>query len=176
LRLAFLTSTPLDVVRGSGTFSGISTLARGLRGLGCEVELFTPALHLPVYTLERLWFNEQVRRRDFSGFDAVVGFDMDGYRVRTSVPRIASIKGVIADEMRFERQARDAQQLRPHVAVDFWQQLIERSLPHCIQHGEHFRLALGSMPDDMIDRVDGVRQHGPVTRGNRARAIGLESL
>ncbi len=102
MRLAFLTSTPLDFVRGSGTFSGISTLARALRRLGCEVGFFTPRLHLPVYTLERLWFNEQLRRRDFSGFGAVVGFDMDGYRVGTEPPHIASIKGVIADEMRFE--------------------------------------------------------------------------
>lgn len=102
MTLAFLTSTPLDVARGSGTFSGISTLARALRKHGCEVSFFTPGLHLPVYTLERLWFNEHLRRRDFSGFDAVVGFDMDGYRVRTIRPHIASIKGVIADEMRFE--------------------------------------------------------------------------
>ncbi len=103
MRLAFLTSTPLDVVRGSGTFSAISTLAHALRELGCEVRFFTPGLHLPVFTVERLWFNERLRRRDFSGFDAVVGFDMDGYRVRTRWPHIASIKGVIADEARFER-------------------------------------------------------------------------
>jgi len=36
LRLAFVTSTPLDVVRGSGTFHGIATLARALEALGCE--------------------------------------------------------------------------------------------------------------------------------------------
>ncbi len=78
MRLAFLTSTPLDVVRGSGTFSGISTLARALGDLGSTIEFFTPRLHLPVYTLERLWFNERLRPRDFSRFDAVIGFDMDG--------------------------------------------------------------------------------------------------
>jgi glycosyltransferase involved in cell wall biosynthesis len=105
LRLAFLTSTPLDIVRGSGTYHGIATLARALVALGSEVEFFTPRLHLPVYTLERLWFNEQLRWRDFSGFDAVVGFDLDGYRMvgRKGRPHIASIKGVIADELRFER-------------------------------------------------------------------------
>ncbi|HOL70451.1 MAG TPA: glycosyltransferase family 4 protein [Bryobacteraceae bacterium] len=103
MRLAFLTATPLDVIRGSGTFSGISTLARALRKLGCEIHFFTPEVRLPVFTLERLWFNEQLRRRDFSGFDAVVGFDMDGYRVRSGRPHVASIKGVIADEARFER-------------------------------------------------------------------------
>jgi glycosyltransferase involved in cell wall biosynthesis len=105
LRLAFVTSTPLDVVRGSGTFHGIATLGHALVPLVCEVEFITPRLRLPIYTLERLWFNEQLRWRDFSGFDAVVGFDMDGYRIAGVYgrPHIASIKGVIADELRFER-------------------------------------------------------------------------
>jgi len=95
------------VVRGSGTFHGIATLARALAPLGCQVEFFTPRLRLPVFTLERLWFNEQLRWRDFSGFDAVVGFDMDGYRIagRRDRLHVASIKGVIADELRFERGA-----------------------------------------------------------------------
>ena len=107
LRLAFVTSTPLDVVRGSGTFHGIATLARALEALGCEVQLVTPRLRWPVYTLERLWFNERLRWRDFGGFDVVVGFDMDGYRLAggSGGLHVASIKGVIADEMRFERGA-----------------------------------------------------------------------
>lgn len=107
LRLAFLTSTPLDVVRGSGTFHGIATLARALEALGCQVQLVTPRLRWPVYTLERLWFNERLRWLDFGGFDAVVGFDMDGWRVagRSGGLHVASIKGVIADELRFERGA-----------------------------------------------------------------------
>ncbi|MGO9096431.1 MAG: glycosyltransferase family 4 protein [Bryobacteraceae bacterium] len=107
MRLAFVTSTPLDVVRGSGTFHGIATLARALEALGCQVQLVTPSLRWPVYTLERLWFNERLRWRDFRGFDAVVGFDMDGYRLAGGFGglHVASIKGVIADEMRFERGA-----------------------------------------------------------------------
>lgn len=105
MRFAFITATPLDVIRGSGTFSGVATLSRALEALGCGVRFFTPRLRLPVYTLERLWFNESLRRRDFRSFDAVIGFDMDGYRIagRGGPPHIASIKGVIADEMRFER-------------------------------------------------------------------------
>jgi glycosyltransferase involved in cell wall biosynthesis len=105
VRFAFLTATPLDIIRGSGTFSGISTLARALTSLECEVTYFAPRLDWPIYTFERLWFNEQLRYRDFSRFDAVIGFDMDGYRIvnRTGKPHVASIKGVIADELRFER-------------------------------------------------------------------------
>jgi len=103
MRIAFLTGTPLDIARGSGTYAGIATLARGLESLGHSVELFTPRLHLPVFTAERLLFNERLHRMRFDGFDAVVGFDMDGYRVRAQ--HVAAIKGVIADEIRFERGA-----------------------------------------------------------------------
>ena len=102
MRLAFITSTPLDIVHGSGTFNGIATLTRALRALGCKIEFFTPETRFSIYTLERIYFNERLRWRKFDGFDAVVGFDMDGYGVRGTRLHIASIKGVIADEMRFE--------------------------------------------------------------------------
>lgn len=104
MRLRFLTSTPLDVKRGSGTFVGIQSLVDALRGLGTEVELVAPRVHLPVYTLERLLYNEELRWRDRSGWDATVGFDLDGYRVAgRRGPHIASLKGVIADELRMQK-------------------------------------------------------------------------
>jgi glycosyltransferase involved in cell wall biosynthesis len=103
MRIAFLTGTPLDIARGSGTYTGITTLARGIEALGHSVTFFTPRVHLPVFTAERLLFNERLRRMNFEAFDAIAGFDMDGYRVRA--PHVAAIKGVIADEMRFERGA-----------------------------------------------------------------------
>jgi len=59
-------------------------------------------VHLPVYTLERLLYNETLRFRVDDGYDAVIGFDLDGYRA-PGRPHIASIKGVIADELRFQR-------------------------------------------------------------------------
>ena len=97
VRLRFVTATPLDVRRGSGTYVGIHVLARALAGLGHTVEFDTPRVHLPVFTLERLLFNRGLRRSD--AFDVTVGFDMDGYRIAD----VASLKGVIADEVRFER-------------------------------------------------------------------------
>ena len=105
MRFRFITATPLDVVRGSGTYAGIATLARALETLGHQVAFVTPELRLPVYTAERLWFNHRLARRQLPPCDVSVGFDMDGYRVagREGVPHVASIKGVIADEMRFER-------------------------------------------------------------------------
>ena len=79
-------------------------MARALEALGVTVEMACPKFPLPVYTLERLWFNEQLRWRKPEGCDITVGFDMDGYRMAGRWPtrHVASIKGVIADEMSFE--------------------------------------------------------------------------
>lgn len=101
VHIRFLTSTPLDVRRGSGTYVGIHVLARALRARGHTVEFETPSRALPVYTAQRLLFNRSLRRSD--RFDLTVGFDLDGYRIAAGSPaHIASLKGVIADEVRFE--------------------------------------------------------------------------
>jgi glycosyltransferase involved in cell wall biosynthesis len=114
MRIRFISSTPMNVFRGSGTYVGIETLARSLRALGVQVDIVTPHLRFPVYTVERLLFNQSLRFRRRNDYDVTVGFDMDGYTVagQTSArqrsagagPRVhvAAIKGVIADEMRFE--------------------------------------------------------------------------
>ena len=96
VRIRFVTSTPLDIRRGSGTYVGMHVLARALTALGHRVEFVTPRVHLPVYTAERLLFNRLLRRAP--DFDVTVGFDMDGYRIAD----VAALKGVIADEVRFE--------------------------------------------------------------------------
>ena len=101
MRIRFLTSTPLDIRRGSGTYVGIAVLARALRELGHEVIIETSRVHLPVYTAERLLFNRGLRPS--AGFDRTVGFDMDGYRIAAEAGHVAALKGVIADEVRFER-------------------------------------------------------------------------
>src|SRR5690348_17046273 len=104
MRIRFITSTPLDVSRGSGTFVGITTLAKSLRSQGASVELVTPSFQFPIYTVQRLFFNQALRVRRMPPTDVTVGFDMDGYALsgHRSALHIASIKGVIADEMRFE--------------------------------------------------------------------------
>lgn len=101
MRIRFITSTPLDVRRGSGTYVGIRVLARALESLGHTVRFETPRLRLPNYTLERLAFNRGLRAS--REFDLTVGFDMDGYRIADAPGHVASLKGVIADEVRFER-------------------------------------------------------------------------
>jgi glycosyltransferase involved in cell wall biosynthesis len=112
LRFRFLTSTPQDITRGSGTYVGISVLANALRELGHTVDIESPTRHFPVFTAGRLWFNRGLRAS--SAHDCTVGFDMDGYRIAAGAPgvpgalgtlgtlHIASLKGVIADEVRFE--------------------------------------------------------------------------
>jgi glycosyltransferase involved in cell wall biosynthesis len=97
VRLRFVTATPLDIRRGSGTYVGIRVLARALTEMGHAVTFETPRIHLPIFTVERLLFNRTLRRSD--AFDVTIGFDMDGYRIAD----VASLKGVIADEVRFER-------------------------------------------------------------------------
>ena len=101
MRLRFLTSTPQNVTGGSGTYVGIHVLAQTLRDLGHSVDIFGPRRRFPIFTLERLWFNRSLHRS--SDYDLTVGFDMDGYRIASGEPHIAALKGVIADEVRFER-------------------------------------------------------------------------
>jgi glycosyltransferase involved in cell wall biosynthesis len=103
MQFRFITSTPLNILRGSGTFAGISTLARFLKIAGATVDLVNPTVKLPIYTLERLLFNEMLRYNRRASNAITVGFDMDGYTIAGRGGfHIASIKGVIADEMRFE--------------------------------------------------------------------------
>ena len=104
MRIRFITSTPMNVFGGSGTFVGISTLAKAITALGVTVDLVVPKFDFPVYTVKRLLFNQWLRLQPRDQCDVTVGFDMDGYTVAGvgHSLHIASIKGVIADEMRFE--------------------------------------------------------------------------
>jgi glycosyltransferase involved in cell wall biosynthesis len=75
-------------------------LARALESMGHKVVFETPRVHLPVFTAERLWFNRTLRA---SREGLTIGFDMDGYRIAGQSPtHVAALKGVIADEVRFE--------------------------------------------------------------------------
>jgi glycosyltransferase involved in cell wall biosynthesis len=102
VQLRFLTSTPLNIRRGSGTYVGITVLERALSRVGHRVAIETPRRALPIYTLQRALFNRSLQLCPTA--DLTVGFDMDGYTVAgRGRPHIAALKGVIADELRFER-------------------------------------------------------------------------
>ncbi len=104
MHFRMLTSTPQNFTDGSGTFVGITTLARALRGLGVTVEIQTANIRFPIYTLRRVLFNESLRFKAPKNCDTTIGFDMDGYAAAKKGGGFyaASIKGVIADELRFE--------------------------------------------------------------------------
>jgi glycosyltransferase involved in cell wall biosynthesis len=104
MRVRFVTSTPWNVAHGSGTFVGIATLAATLQDLGATVEVVRPKFSFPVYTAQRLIFNRMLLPASSRGWDVTVGFDMDGYTLAGTGHglHVAAIKGVIADEMRFE--------------------------------------------------------------------------
>lgn len=104
--LAFVTSTPLTVSEGSGTYVGIRELARFLEERHIRVTTYAPGFWSPSFTLKRLLFNLRIARRlRAARHDWVVGFDLDGFHYgrRPTAPYIASIKGVIADELKNER-------------------------------------------------------------------------
>jgi glycosyltransferase involved in cell wall biosynthesis len=109
MRIRFISSTPMNVYQGSGTYVGIETLARSLRALGVQVDIVAPSLPFPIFTVQRLLFNQSLRFRRRNDYDVTVGFDMDGYTIAghssagaAPSTHVAAIKGVIADEMRFE--------------------------------------------------------------------------
>jgi glycosyltransferase involved in cell wall biosynthesis len=104
LRVGFFTSTPLNREQGSGTFVGITTLAAALRAAGVDVDIVSPGFSLPVLAAQRWVYNRNLAQHA-ARFDITVGFDLDGYRLarRSGPPHVAAIKGVIADELRFER-------------------------------------------------------------------------
>jgi glycosyltransferase involved in cell wall biosynthesis len=109
MRIALITATPQSVAAGSGTYVAGVGLADGLRSLGHQVVLVTPATPPGMLgvTTHRFRFNRALTPDRVVGADLVVGFDMDGYRLagRTPTPFAAYIHGQLADEARFERGA-----------------------------------------------------------------------
>src|ERR1700693_5490474 len=100
-RLLFVTGTPPDVRGGSGTFVGISVLRRALAVQGHDVDLLAPAPGRPLFTRRA---RAAVGRMPPA--EAVIGFDLDGLFLRRGGAfRVASLKGVLADEARYERGA-----------------------------------------------------------------------
>jgi glycosyltransferase involved in cell wall biosynthesis len=76
-------------------------LARALEALGHRIDYSTPQVRLTVFTAQRLAFNRGLRRS--AEHDLTIGFDMDGYRIAGGPEHVAALKGVIADEVRYER-------------------------------------------------------------------------
>lgn len=108
MRLAFLTSTPLTVSGGSGTYVGITVLARALEQLGHQIDIVSPPPGPRPFghAAQRIGFNLRAGQR-LAALPTqpagVIGFDLDGCLLQHRRPFVASIKGVIAEELTFER-------------------------------------------------------------------------
>ena len=83
---------------------GIAGLNRGLAALGHEVAVRPLGRRTGFHTLDRLVYNAAVRLSPPRA-DLVVGVDLDGFlwARRRRTPFVASLKGIIADELRNER-------------------------------------------------------------------------
>ena len=84
---------------------GIAGLNRGLTALGHHVVVRPLQRRTGFHTLDRWLYNAGVRLAPPRDVDLVVGVDLDGFlwARRRRVPFVASLKGIIADELRNER-------------------------------------------------------------------------
>jgi glycosyltransferase involved in cell wall biosynthesis len=107
MHIAFLDSWIQNVAEGSGTAAAIGGLRGALLARGHRVVRLAPPTPWPRnVTLRRLLFNLQLPAllRTLR-YDLVVGVDIDGWLwsgARRGGPYLASIKGVIAEEMQHE--------------------------------------------------------------------------
>lgn len=104
MRIALLSSWWRSHERGSGTAAAIDGLAGGLTALGHTVVRIGSegSSTLPARLRHNLGMPGQVAT---GRFDLVVGFDWDGLLCRKvpGQPYVVALKGVLADEGRFER-------------------------------------------------------------------------
>jgi len=108
MRIAFLDSWLQNNADGSGTAAAIGGLRAALQARGHTVSRLAPPTDWPpMLTPRRLLFNLQLPALLRSlRYDLVVGFDIDGFGWSgrsDGTPYLASIKGVIAEELRHER-------------------------------------------------------------------------
>lgn len=110
-RIAFLDSWYGDPAVGSGSTVGIGGLAGGLRRLGHQVDHVRPRGGSAGGLAARLRYNLTIARRLCAeDYDIVVGFDLDGCllprrdesRTGRRPPYVVALKGILADEARFE--------------------------------------------------------------------------
>ena len=138
---------------GSGTYVGITVLRAALTARGHAVDLLAPAPGRgSVSLVGRLLFNLRARKRarPLQPADAIVGFDLDGLFVRPEGGRrVASIKGVVAEEARFERGAP-----RARLTVEaFFEKLHVRSVERVLATSAHSASRIAAEYGVAADRI-----------------------
>jgi phosphatidylinositol alpha-1,6-mannosyltransferase len=105
VRITVLSSTPMNPIEGSGTFVGVAGIARGLVALGHQVQMRPLGRRTRFHTLDRWLYNVGVAFSPPRDADLVMGVDLDGFlwARRRMIPFVASLKGIIADELKNER-------------------------------------------------------------------------
>lgn len=104
--LVFLDSWPSRPALGSGTAVGIDGLRSAVEALGVPVRRITPLGFRWPLPLTRLSYNLTLARRlRMRGDEVLIGFDSDGSLLprRLADRLVVSLKGVAAEEKRFER-------------------------------------------------------------------------
>lgn len=107
MKILFLDSWLRGRADGSGSAVAIGGLEKGLAALGHEVEVLRPLRQFESLDLTRFVYNLTLPRRVSavaSSVDLIVGFDFDGWRLprNPGPPYVVALKGVAADEARFE--------------------------------------------------------------------------
>ncbi len=105
LKIALITSFPLDLTVGSGVVRMVLGYAAAFKSLGHQVKIFHPQFKVKSYlnlAVKRLAFNKNLSfSRD--RFDLVLVSDFDGFALKhLNVPKIALNAGILADIIRFE--------------------------------------------------------------------------
>jgi hypothetical protein len=105
MRIAIVTSEPLDVARGSGTALAIAALRDALRLAGVETAVIAPRSVASGSPLARLRFNRSLEVRMLNRYDAVIGINGDGWRQSNelTVPYVVAVKALYSGAVHFER-------------------------------------------------------------------------
>jgi len=107
MKIAILTSFPLDVRAGSGVVRTLEGFCSAFRSAGNTCRIFHQET-CPDYSnlnRKRLEFNEHLKNLDLSLFDLVIGSDFDGWLLDTDNLQdyVVFCGGVLADITRFEK-------------------------------------------------------------------------
>jgi len=107
MRLALMTSEPLDVARGSGTAMALQRLRSALALRDVSTPVISPRRHTGSHTVDRWLFNRDLRARDLDRYDAVLGVNGDGWQVAgdLGVPFVVLLKAMYSRAAAYERSA-----------------------------------------------------------------------
>ncbi len=107
IKIALLTSWPMDVRIGSGVVRMVQGMHQGLQQIGAQVRLYHPQFEPHSYlnlANHRLRFNRRMARVSFDDFQVILGFDFDGYALDPKYHDRYFVfnGGILADLIRFE--------------------------------------------------------------------------